>query len=252
MSCHHVIRRLESTSYMSTEAKVFRRKLLVRDSTSRGYFQTIRREAGSLLVRTFSSKPYEPYASVALANFFKQKVRMAPRKNKRAGDEIAAASPKRTRQSKKQAASLASPSETLGTESMSQSTDLQLSMNQEVIVIDPDTTAMRKIKRIPNGKEFPFFADGDVYVKLGEDRKYCYQLHSSVLGRASPWFRESFLDKPVEFDDEKAGQITIRSSISIRYELDFTHDFSMGYLFRKVKYFPSRCSNLEQCILIYV
>jgi hypothetical protein len=175
---------------------------------------------------------------------------MAPRNaRKRTGNAVAAAPPpKRPRRNQKQKSISQSPSETLKTESMSQSTDLQPSMNQKVIILEPDTVAIRPIRTTRTiGKEFPVFIDGDVYIKLGEDRKYCYKLHSSVLRRASSWFRQNLLEKPAEFDDEQARQVTSTSGISVRYELSYTPDFTMGYLVRKVKDFLlSQRLNSEQ------
>lgn len=160
---------------------------------------------------------------------------MAPRKyNKRVGDAIAPTQTKKPRGAHRQTAASQRSVETLETNSKPESIDPKPPMNQAVIILDPDNISIiRMIRRA--GRDFPCFLDGDVYIKLGEEKQYCYQLHSSVLGRASPWFRKSLHDKPAEVDVELARTVTKQSRISIRYELSLNDDFSMGHLVRVVK-----------------
>ncbi|KAE8451176.1 hypothetical protein EG329_004340 [Mollisiaceae sp. DMI_Dod_QoI] len=148
--------------------------------------------------------------------------------SKRAGDDLAEPEPKKPRRSQRKVAGSVNgaTSKTRSTSTMGIS---DIPSNHEVIDLDDDVVVRKVFKA---DKCFPRFDTGDVYIKLGEKRKYAYQLHGSVLSRASYWFERTLGERPAEFDDIMANMTPSMLKVSARYEMRYNADFSMGYLVR--------------------
>lgn len=163
---------------------------------------------------------------------------MAPprRASKRTGGELAEPQSKKPRGSKKQTSAPPDNKKTQKKTSTSKSKGTISHQENEVIEVDiepqgPKTT-LRKVKK-SSGMSLGF-ADGDVYIKIGAHKKYHYQLHSSILKRASLRFQRSLSDRPKELSEDLASYFFHDSNISARYEMEFENDFSMGHLVRVV------------------
>ncbi|KAH7360710.1 hypothetical protein BKA65DRAFT_577641 [Rhexocercosporidium sp. MPI-PUGE-AT-0058] len=98
------------------------------------------------------------------------------------------------------------------------------------------------------GIGFPRFRDGDVIIQLGSGQsKYMYQLHGSVLGRASSWFEQllghSFA--VIEPDAVLAANHPVVGMLWARFELKYCPEMKMHVLARsaftyakKTEYLP--------------
>ena len=97
---------------------------------------------------------------------------------------------------------------------------------------------MTRIKQtFKPGRDFPRFFDGDVVIVLADaNREYSYQLHSSVLERASPWFRnmDRLEMEEVEPDPFLAANHPLARKLIARYELDSGTEMSIPELRRSV------------------
>ncbi|CZR66143.1 uncharacterized protein PAC_16044 [Phialocephala subalpina] len=159
---------------------------------------------------------------------------MAPQSkaSKRAGDEITESKPKKPRAYQRRTTTAADGKGGRQSKSTIKAEDSRLSPGPEVEEIERPEYFPKKLLRAENC--FPRFNNGDVFITLGDKRKYNYQLHGSVLIRASTWFEKSLTndDKPVELDEALALRLTSNTRVAARYEPRFTDDVSMGYLVR--------------------
>lgn len=163
---------------------------------------------------------------------------MAPQKRagKRAGDDLAESQLKKLRRSQRQPSV---PSENKESQKKKSTPKLEAAIphkEHEVIEVDTEPQGsgitLKKIKKV--GEMSLGFPDGDVYIKIGNHARYHYKLHSSILSRASAWFRRSFNVRPTELEGDSASYLLKKTNISSRFEMAFGDDFTMGYLVRVV------------------
>jgi hypothetical protein len=85
------------------------------------------------------------------------------------------------------------------------------------------------------GIDFPRFDDGDIVIELGHpSSRSTYQLHSHILGRASPWFNKTMMQPVKEFDNMIATSFTKRTGIAGRYKMDYNSDLNTLVLAKTV------------------
>lgn len=115
--------------------------------------------------------------------------------------------------------------------------------NDKEIRIKPESTQVTRLKQIIKpGKSFPRFHDGDVVIVLIHgSTKYSYQLHGSILERASPWFRNMLRLKmqQIEADPEFVANHPIASRLLARFDLDYASELKIPELRRTVSKFHS-------------
>jgi hypothetical protein len=106
---------------------------------------------------------------------------------------------------------------------------------QEFEIIDLSIEVVPKlIGRPTNG--FPRFNSGDVFINLGMLGCLSYQLHSTVLCRASSWFDNTLAQSVKEFNNIVAARFTKRSGLRARYEISFNSDLNIFVLARTVSF----------------
>lgn len=161
---------------------------------------------------------------------------MAPQSkpSKRAGDEINEFKPKKSRVTQGRKTTATNGKGGKQSKPAIKQTDSRLSSEDEVEVIEPPKFMVKKMIKVEHC--FPRFNNGDVYITLSENRKYNYQLHGSVLIRASTWFEKSLNgSRPVELDEALARSMTKVTRVQARYELRPTDNLNVGYLVRVVR-----------------
>ena len=110
--------------------------------------------------------------------------------------------------------------------SLSEPIDVDLTDSEDENVV----SVMLKTIEDATSTKFPRYSTGDVYIHIDQD--HTYRLHSPILQRLSPFFKEAMKSNVKEFDDSIAKEMKKKQ---LKYRFDLTlSDKGVAYLKRSV------------------